>query len=173
MTSTFLQDALQEELQALFDGLRLEDPYGKRAPINVYKQRLPVPVAKDIPSTVTDMELEEGMYNTESVTVPFPYIIVRLEDGIIEKIDREQTVHVNLLIGVIDRNPDNQGHKDVLNLIQRITERFLKNPGLAETYACLPPIEWALQEEGSYPYFFGGMAMTFETAPIVREDPYA
>lgn len=173
MTPTFLQDALQTELQTLFDGLRLEDPYGKRVPVNVYKQFLPVPVAKEIPDTVTDMELEEGIYNTESVTVPFPYIIVRLEDGIVSKIDREQTVHVNLLFGVIDRNPDNQGYKDVLNLIQRIMERFEKNPGLAGTYACLHPIEWVLQEEGSYPYFFGGMAMTFETAPIVREDPYA
>lgn len=173
MTPTFLQDALQEELQKLFDGFYLDDPSGNQVPINVYKQFLPVPVAKDIPGTVTDMELEEGMYNAEAVTVPFPYIIIRLEDGIIDKIDREQTVHVNLLIGVIDRNPDNQGHKDVLNLIQRITERFEKNPGLAGTYACLHPIEWALQEEGSYPYFFGGMAMTFETAPIVREDPYA
>lgn len=173
MTPTFLQDDLQAELQKLFDGFYLDDPSSNRVPINVYKQFLPVPVAKEIPSTVTDMELEEGIYNAEAVAVPFPYIIVRLEDGIFDKIDREQTTHINLLFGVIDRNPDNQGYKDVLNMIQRITERFEKNPGLAGKYACLPPIEWALQEEGSYPYFFGGMAMTFETAPIVREDPYA
>ena len=49
MTPTFLQDDLQAELQKLFDGFYLDDPSGNQVPINVYKQFLPVPVAKDIP----------------------------------------------------------------------------------------------------------------------------
>ena len=77
-----------------------------------------------------------------------------------------------MIIGVIDRDFNNQGHKDVLNIIQKIYERFAKNAILAQKYECVMPIEWALQDEESFPYFFGGMALNFETIPIRREDPY-
>lgn len=173
MIAAFLQDDLAEDLKQLFAHFRLEDPDGNRRAINVYKQSLPIPEAEEIPDTVTDEELEEGIYDAKAKEAPFPYILVRLEQGRIEVIDHEQTVTVNLIIGVIDRNHNNQGHKDVLNVMQKIYERFAKNAILAQKYECVMPIDWALQEEESFPYFFGGMALRFETAPIRREDPYA
>ena len=173
MIAAFLQDDLKEDLENLFAHFRLEDPDGKRRAINVFEQNLPIPEAADMPDTVTDEELEEGIYDAKAKDAIFPYILVRLEQGKIEVIDHEQTVNVNLIIGVIDRNSNNQGHKDVLNIMQKIYERFAKNAILARKYECVMPIEWALQEEESFPYFFGGMALHFETAPIRREDPYA
>ena len=173
MIAAFLQDDLAEELKVVFEHFRLEDPDGTRRAINIYKQSLPIPEAEEIPDTVTDEELEEGIYDAKAKEAPFPYILVRLEEGKIEVIDQEQTVIVNLIIGVIDRNHNNQGHKDVLNIMQKIYERFAKNAILAKKYENVMPIEWALQDEESFPYFFGGMALRFETAPIRREDPYA
>ena len=61
----------------------------------------------------------------------------------------------------------------MMNIIQKIYERFAKNAILAKKYECTMPIEWALQDEESFPYFFGGMALQFETIRIRREDPYA
>ena len=116
---------------------------------------------------------QKGIYDAIAKEDPYPYIIVRVEQGKIEGIDQEQTVFVNLIIGVIDRGYENQGHKDVLNIIQKIYERFAKNAILAKKYECTMPIEWALQDEESFPYFFGGMALQFETIRIRREDPYA
>ena len=173
MIASFLQDDLAAELETLFEHFRLEDPDGNRRALNIFKQSLPIPEAEEIPDTVTDEELEEGIYDARAQAAPFPYILVRLEEGKIEVIDHEQTVTVNLIIGVIDRNHNNQGHKDVLNIMQKIYERFAKNAILAGKYENVMPIEWALQEEESFPYFFGGMALRFETAPIRREDPYA
>ena len=46
-------------------------------------------------------------------------------------------------------------------------------PVLNGKYTIQYPITWALQEEESYPYYFGGMGMAFEIASIVREDRYA
>lgn len=172
MIATFLQDDLAADLADIFKHFRLKNPQGETVGLNIFKQSLPIPTAKDIPDTVTDEELEEGKYNAEAEEDPYPYIIVRVEQGTIDKIDQEQAVIVNLIIGVIDRDYNNQGHKDVLNIIQRVYERFAKNAILAAKYECVMPITWALQDEESFPYFFGGMALTFETIPIRREDPF-
>lgn len=172
MVATFLQDDLAEELGSLFADFRANSPGGERVPLNIFKQFLPIPTAQEIPDTVTDLELEEGIYDAVAEQVPFPYILIRLTDGVITNIGGEQTVSVNIIIGTVDRSADNQGYKDVLNIIQKIYERFSKNAILAGRYECAMPIEWALQEEESFPYFFGGMALNFKTTPIIREDPY-
>lgn len=172
MVATFLQDDLAEELESLFADFRVNSPDGDRVTLNIFKQFLPIPTAQEIPDTVTDLELEEGTYNAVAEQVPFPYILIRLTDGVIETIGGEQTVNVNLIIGTVDKSPNNQGYKDVLNIIQKIYERFSKDAILAGRYECAMPIEWALQEEESFPYFFGGMALNFKTTPIIREDPY-
>ena len=173
MIATFLQDDLAADLAEIFKHFFLKDPQGKTVQLNIFKQNLPIPTAAEMPDTVTDEELEEGVYDAIAKEDPYPYIIVRVEQGKIEGIDQEQTVIVNLIIGVIDRGYENQGHKDVLNIIQKIYERFAKNAILAKKYECTMPIEWALQDEESFPYFFGGMALQFETIRIRREDPYA
>lgn len=172
MIAAFLQDDLKADLEETFKHFRLKDPQGNLVNLNIFEQNLPIPTAKDIPETVTDEDLEEGTYDAQAEEDPYPYIIVRVEQGKIANIDQEQTVIVNLIIGVIDRDFNNQGHKDVLNIIQKIYERFAKNAILAKKYECVMPIEWALQDEESFPYFFGGMALNFETIPIRREDPY-
>lgn len=172
MIATFVQDDLAAELAEILKDLRLQDPQGGRVPVNIYKQFLPIYEAQEIPDTVTDEELEEGTYDAQAVQVPFPYVLVRVAEGVIESIDGEQAVDINLIIGVIDRSRDNQGYKDILNIMQDVYLRFSKNAILAQKYECMMPIQWALQEEESYPYFFGGMALRFETAAIKREDPY-
>lgn len=172
MIAAFLQDDLIEELRNIFQHFRLPDPTGERVPLNVYSQDLPIPEAQEIPDTVTDEELEEGTYDAMAESIPFPYIVVRVMDGEIKSPGSDQTVDINLLIGVIARTHDNQGHRDVMNIIQKIYERFAKNSVLAARYECLYPMQWALQEEGSFPYYFGGMSLQFTTLPITREDPY-
>ena len=172
MIATFLQTALAEELEEIFKDFRLKDPKGESSKINIFEQSLPIPEA--VKTETMDPEvLEEGMVESETVEDPYPYIIVRIENGNIEKIDGEQDVLLNLIIGVIDRDLNNQGHKDVLNVIQKIIYRFTVNPILAHEYECVMPISWALQDEESYPYFIGGLALHFATIPIRREDKYA
>ena len=172
MIATLVQDDLVEELKTIFRNMTFPDPRGDLVPLNIYKQDLPIPVAAEMPFTVSDEDLEEGVYDARPEETPFPYIIVRVGKGHIADANGEQRVDVDLLIGVIDRDYKNQGHKEVLNIIQKIYERFAKNVILAKKYECVAPMDWALQEEGSYPYFFGGMALTFETIAIRREDPY-
>lgn len=173
MIATFLQDDLAEELEKIYEGYQLKNPLGELSDINVYKQALPVPAPADPPAEENLELLEEGLGVTDPAKLedPYPYAIVRVTDGQIRDIDGEQAVNVLIILGVYDDSLNNQGHKDILNMIQKIYERFAKNAILADRYECLHPISWTLQEEESYPYFIGGVALTFETLGIRREDP--
>jgi hypothetical protein len=173
MIPVFFQDDLVEELSRVLSGLGLSDPAGNPSEVHVFGQSLPVPVVGALPAEITDEMLEEGTYHdAQTVDDPFPYVIVRLDQGKVEKIDLEQIVSVNLIIGVVDRAFNNQGHRDVLGIMERIYQRFAQNPVLNHEYALVMPINWVLQDEPSYPYFFGAMNLMFELIPIRREDAY-
>lgn len=154
MTPLLLQEALVDELHKIFDGERFENTLGERVPLNVFEQQLPV-------------------IQSEDDTDPVPYALVRLETGKTESSDNPQEVSVTILFGIINQSSENNGHKDVLNLIQKIYERFEKNPMLANQYMFQDPFNWALQDEESFPYFFGATSMTFQTSAIRKEDKYA
>lgn len=176
MVATYLQDELIEELKRIFNHFRLKNPNGELSQINIYSQDLPIPKPANPPDGDLDPELVEeglGLSDITNDEDPYPYIIVRVNDGEITAIDGDQKVGVFLILGVTDPNLDNQGHKDVLNMIQKIYERFAKNAILANQYELVMPINWALQDEASYPYFIGGMTLNFITHPIRREDQYA
>lgn len=171
MVATFLQDELAEELRKIFKGYSLKKPDGGMDKIHVFEQLLPMPepAGEEIPPELLENGLVDGMTSPD----PYPYIIVHIDDGEIENAYSAQIVNINLLIGIYEPDYDKQGHKDVLNIIAKIYERFAKTPVLNGKYTIQYPVTWALQEEESYPYYFGGMGMTFEIASIVREDRYA
>lgn len=172
MVATFLQSELAEELKKILSGFKLKNPQGKIADINIFEQLLPMPepaAQEEIPPEL----LENGLAEEITSPDPYPYIIVRVGDGEIESPDSAQTVSINLIMGIYEPDYDKQGHKDILNIIAKIYERFAKTPILNGKYTIQYPITWVLQEEESYPYYFGGMGLAFETASIVREDKYA
>ena len=168
MVATFLQEDLVEELKKILQGFRLKNPYGESCEINIFSQNLPVPESleqTDIPIE----QLENGLIEDITMKEPYPYIIVRIEDGEIKDESSAQIVSVLLLIGIYDNAYEKQGYKDVLNIIQKIYERFAKMPVLNGKYTIQYPIVWTLQEEETYPFYFGGMNLDWEVAAVRRE----
>lgn len=153
MTTEDLQEALCKEMRSVFSDDRFMNSAHEWMPIQVYAQSLPI---------------RNGMSDWDHV----PYLIVKLENGVIKDGESAQEVYVTFLIGCFDDDPENQGHKWVLHVIQKIQERFAKNPILGKYYRATEKFEWALQEEGSFPYFIGAAGMTFETPAIRKESPY-
>lgn len=158
MTATNLQVELSRDIAKIFDGDLFKDSMGVYVPLNIYEQYLPIRKDEDEPD-------------------PVPYIIVRIEDGEQKGWTEAQNVKVTLIIANSDDGEENSGHKTVLGMIQKIEERFMKNPMLANQFMFLNddqhPFGWALQDEESFPYFFGAISMTFKTAAIRTEDKYA
>lgn len=154
MTATLLQEALVKEIGAIFSGELFKDSAGEYGKMKIFEQNLPIREDEDAPD-------------------PIPYIIVRLETGTTKSGVDPQEVLVTLLIGYFDDSTENCGHKGVLGIIQKIHERFEKEPMLAHQFMFQDPFDWALQDEESFPYFFGAASMTFKTAAIRKEDKYA
>lgn len=172
MVATFLQSELADELRKILADFRLKNPKGETSSINIFEQLLPMPKPSDRMEIAPEL-LENGLVEEQTDPDPYPYILVRTQDGEIENEDSAQKVNLALLIGIYDPDYSKQGHKDILNIIAKIYERFAKMPVLNGKYIIQYPILWALQDEETYPYYFGGMNLTFEIAAIRREDPYS
>lgn len=155
MTPIEFQDALAAEIRHILKPYAYKTPAGERASMNVFTQSIPVQQTDD----------EED---------PFPYVIVRLSSGEnpLGK-DSFNTVSVILIIGIWDDAQDAQGHRDVLNVVQKIYERFSENPCLNKLAAYTGDFQWMLQEDNYYPYHFGACHMKFNIAAVRREDPLA
>lgn len=164
MTSIFLQDDLQKELEDILGEMRLKDPNNKEeyTNIKVYQQSLP-----KIKIDYENCEEEEEDLSDE----PFPYIIIKLDSGKI--INENEAAKIELLIATYDDELANQGHKDILNIINKIYERFYKNPMLANKYYRVNDIDWVLQDDDMYPYFYGAMGMEFKVKMFKKEDMFA
>ena len=105
----------------------------------------------------------------------FPYFIVRLDSAKTEDDGDLWTATVDILLGVHDEDTENNGHKVILNAITRITTRFSQDAVLARNrniaFRCLPEMEWGLQDEDTYPYFFGGIQLKFWMPKPERKEP--
>ena len=164
MTAFELQDDLIKELKALFIGFKLKTPNigddgnATLSSPNIFGQSLPIR---------EDDDAEDD---------PYPYIIVRIDSGDMKGDVVAHLIKTRLLIGAFDDNNNTNGHKDVLNVIQDIYERFSKNPVLANKYVMKQdsetPFTWALQDEDTHPYYFGAIEMIWETRAIRRESKY-
>ena len=154
-TPIMLQDELVEELKGLFKDCLYKKPGTKeRVHINVFPQNIPVNESDD----------EDD---------PVPYIIVRLNKGTDDgKRDSNHTVRLVIIVGIWDDALDAQGHRDVLNIINKVYERFHVNPSLNNMAVYAGEFNWALQEDGYYPYYFGACSLDFHISAIRREDEF-
>lgn len=113
------------------------------------------------------------MQQSEEDLEPFPYFIVRVTEGEIEGDEGPQDVTILILFGSYDDERDNQGFKDILIMIERVQQHFRRYPLLLNKYRIKPNMAWSLQEDEAaetFPYYFGGMELHFETAVIQKED---
>lgn len=155
MTPLMLQDLLAEEIKVILKDYLYRTPAGERVPMKVFTQNIPV------------------NQNDEDED-PIPYVIIRLNSGEDNGTgDSFNTVNLVIIVGIWDDSSEAQGHRDVLNVIQKVYERFHKDPNLRNKAVYSGKFDWALQEDTYYPYHFGACSLSFHIAAIRREDPLA
>lgn len=143
MNEARLQDAIVSDLTRLFGNRRYKTPSGVTAAVSVFAQNLP------------KRESEED-------DDPFPYIIVRLDSGTVENQTSPSKAAVLLLVGMFDDDRKNQGHRAVLEVLEEVRRHYEELPLLDGAFVFSDPYRWTLQEEESYPYFFGGAELSFD-----------
>ncbi len=155
MTILDLQDELAQEVGLILKDIVTTDASGEKVQgVTVHKQQLPVILSNE--ADADDL---------------FPYALVEVYYGSTEHDETPWTVSTEIQVAVCDKDVSNQGHQHVAVMCQRIINRFCEEPLLAQKYRAQPEIEWAVQSEDSYPYFFGFVRIKFSVPKIGRRIP--
>lgn len=154
-----LEERLAAEFAVLFAGRTFKNSLGNDVPLKSFVHSLPVKLGHAESETDADY--------------PEPYIVSEVSGGKQATEHEAHLVTVAVVICVCDDNTARHGHQDILSIIHRIIERFNKNPVLAGRFNMRFPVEWALSDEDTYPYYYGGLLMHWEVAAIEKEDELA
>lgn len=149
-----LKDLIQDEI--IGDQILLGTKDGDAVTIKGYEQYLPVKT------------VDEGSTESDIDAALAPYFLLQIDHVENNGRNDPREVFWNVYICVYDNSKDNQGHKDVLLLMEKIEEYFQKHRLLLGSLYIAEDssIESALPDVDNWPYFFGGMSFSTQ---IVNE----
>lgn len=172
-TPLFALKALVAEIQIIVGDMLFHSPDGGMTSISVHEQTLPIPGRKKPPLENNDAPTIDYQEEAEEEAVfKCPWCVVKLENGSISGINEMQETTFAICFGVFNDSLDNNGHMEIMNLIQRVYERFSVNPILDGQYTCTGTFEWAVQDDDTYPYYFGAILTGFKFQGFRRENKY-
>lgn len=152
-----LQRDLMDEVGKLIRDIRTKNTKGEViSGAAGYEQRLPI-IAED----------------DEDESLLFPYYIVRVTQWSTVDDDSPWVVTAEIYFGIHDDSRKALGHRSVVNMIQRVTDRFAAEPLFNGKFRALQDIHCVLQDEDTYPFYFGGVEIKFQVPKIQRRDPFA
>lgn len=155
MTPLELYDDLVTEVENILRDVVTKNTVGESVVgVKGYKYRLPLITADD-----------------EDESQFFPYFIVRLSEGKTEDDDSPWLITADILLGVCENDKDVPGHEHIMVMIQRITDHFAAEPLLNHKFRAEQNMEWAVQDEDTYPFYFGGVEIKFRVPKIGRRIP--
>lgn len=127
MTPWDLQKSLIAEIEELLAQMQLKNAAGEDVfGVKGYEQRLP---------EITDDEEDQSQF--------FPYFIVRIEEGNTPTDDEPWLVGTTVLFGICDYDKETNGHRTILEMITKITNRFLERPLLDSKFRANQNVSFA------------------------------
>ncbi len=174
MNARELQQAVIDDLERLFSKNSFKTPRHEMKPPKAYRQQLP-------------------QFDAQELDDFFPYIIVRLDKGGVESQTSAHKADVMLVIGIYDdgtkeyRPEDttefvdeggwdtrNLGSIAVMEIMEKIQAHYEQEPSLKNgKFYFDGPFHWAMQDEDSYPYYFGVCELSFTlAAPRKKESQF-
>ncbi len=166
MTVFQLQEDIAAEVKDTLSGMLFKTPDGKEKCIHTFRH--------DLPKREQDIQIGNLLGTEEDEEEnPYPFCVVKTESG--EIVDGAQRVQVSLVFGIFNDDNQNRGKEELINIIHRVSERFITRPVLKEKYRLVKKngIQWILDDEDRYPYFIGAMSMDWDTLFAESEDKYA
>lgn len=145
--------------RAFWASLQSDFRQHKLVPLNVYAQDLPLRETSS-PGYLPDEDVDDPPQDYDSEPDPFPYVVVRLSSGGVETPSSSHNVNLYILVGMYDDNPANVGHLAVMDVIERIQLHYLNRPKVGD-FQYMDPFQWGLQDEPSYPYYYGYCELHF------------
>lgn len=90
----------------------------------------------------------------------------------IEEKTSPMNVAVFFLIGIIDKEDDKQGYRDVLQIANLIYQHIFRKGVIAKAFRPSYPFKIVLQQDDTHPYYIGGISSVWEIQVIEEEDKY-
>lgn len=157
-----LQSELITRFKKVFKGDFFLDPNGKKVPVKVYEQHLPIPKRNENPH-------DEFAEEDNSLSF-YPAIVVQLFEGVQEGWDTPQVITVNVIVGVYDDSEDRSGYKDVRAILRKLAMDLTKNRQMKKQYSLPAPPRWKVHDEDTHPFYFGAMLLEFEEAIQILDE---
>ncbi|MDO4495181.1 MAG: hypothetical protein Q4B62_05260 [Clostridiaceae bacterium] len=149
-----LQKLLNEDIEETLSQVPLIKPSGETAQIKAYSQFLPIPQSTD--------EDDENDF--------VPYVVTKIQTG--EKNETDPfVITVGLIICVCNFGMNREGHFDLLNIIQRLENRFARRSYVGN-FEVQPSFEFALQESDTHPFYYAGVILKFNAPKSIKEDDF-
>lgn len=162
MTNNQLEQSLIEEIEALSSNIRLEGIDGLEKRLKGYAEAIPqIPLPEN-----WSEEAGDGLGENDPEDALIPYFIVKTTE--ISYQEGEGAAKLYLLFCICDHSQEMQGYQTLWNLLNRITGRFRTNTVL-DAFYCEKRMKAVIQDEDTYPYFFGGIEMEWNL-PEMEED---
>lgn len=176
-TPLLFQKDLAREVERIAADMLFQVPPGRKkgdelASLRAYCQNLPIQRREETDGDSPGGDSIDYVDREEEPVFKCPWSVIKIDGGKMEREDARQAVKVAVCFGIYNSSEENKGHEEILNLIQRVYERFAKEPLLERQYVCQGDFEWALQDEDTYPYFFGAISMTFTFSGFRRENRF-
>lgn len=140
---------LRDELTKLFKGKTFSGQ-GEHKPLNIFTFEFP-----------TDFGNDE---DTDTVAAASPFILVKASGWSVDKADEPELVELSLIICTYQSTTRNKNEyaklmkapaaMDLYNIMQDITQHFRTHPIFGGYYNVLLPIDCAIQQDDTSPYYF-------------------
>ena len=148
-----LIEDLKTELQVELSGMNFINANEAHVPFNIYQHRLPYK-------------------ESEKDSAHFPFILLKIVDGNIDSETESALSSIVIVVGLIDENLNNQGHVDVINVLNKIYQYIVKKRIFSDKYSFIFPIRYQLDDEDYHPFHFGYMETNWEMMRVDREDEF-
>ena len=164
MTINNLQTTLIGDIEKALELTPLKGASGKGKRIKAYPQALPIVEAR------LGWETEEdAMYESHPEDELFPYAVIRIVSTCSQDDQEQATVYI--MFGIFNDDREMAGYYDLLNVIEMVVNRYRTNTVVEEFY-CERKMSVEIQQDDSYPYFFGGIEMTWNLPQLTPEGEY-
>ena len=163
MTNNWLEECLAKEIEELASGIELRGIDGERKALRGYPEALP---QMALPES-WEQNPSDSLGDSDPQDSLIPYCIVRTTEVSYE--DDEAKAKVYLVFCLCDRDEKMAGYRTMWNLMNRVTGRFRKNPVL-DAFWCDRKMKAVSQDEDTWPYFFGGIEMSWHMPDMESEE---
>lgn len=173
-TAILCQKALMDEVREITKDMLFVDAETRDLiPLRIYEQELPIPGGE-----VEDIESGEETIDTiefvkeqqETAVIKCPWCKVKIDRGEKDGKKERQRIYFAIILGIYNNDRRNRGHRDIIEVFQRIMERFDRSRILAGQYVTPGDYDWEVNEEDTYPYYFGVLTLQFDVRNMRVED---